>query len=509
MKKKIKILLMLLFVSGFIFNSCDKDFEVDELLNKNQKSDNSNLKVSKVYFNDFKKNTELLNKIAKSIGKNKIEQNQRIVHSTDNSFYIDTDFAYFIEDENGKHSYTFQMIRQNPLYRLENLILKENDSSGYNLYIAQYDITELEYEQLQNGENPTIINKLNIVPVANNIINTTNIFSRGSGEFCLTETIIPGNTCPGREHHTLGDVLGGAICPYFNGGGFSLYAQQTIFSWGPCVHDAGGGDGGDPVDGGNNDNIDNTGGNVNTTPTYTSNTIKKPCEEIKKITDKPQFVSNMQALKDNINGTKEKGFIIRDKVGTDAFSPIIEGDNKGNVTYPYFDSTPAELALLFSSVGTAHNHIITINTQIGIFTPEDLESLVFNGLIETHPQNPNLSTIPKKSVIFVITDKGFFALKINDLAKLVAFTNSYRLWTKEKTDEYMKEVFQDPDVYNIRPESSHDDQVIGFLRFIEDQDIGIDLYKGDKNNFNNFSKLSLTNFGYGEEPYSFVSTPCN
>ena len=113
MAKKIKSSILLFFISSFFLISCEKDIEEDIV---NQK--NSKLKIFKINFKEFKNNSELLNKIAKSTGKNKLEQNQRLVHSADNSFYIDTDFAYLIESENGNHSYTFLIIRQNPQYRL-------------------------------------------------------------------------------------------------------------------------------------------------------------------------------------------------------------------------------------------------------------------------------------------------------------------------------------------------------------------------------------------------------
>ncbi|WP_438967255.1 hypothetical protein [Flavobacterium sp.] len=526
----------------FTFTNCEYDEKNYNYQSKNNSE--KELKVSKVNYKQFSKNSKLLDKLGKFSNSSQ-QTSARLVYSNDNSFYIDTDFAYLIESENGEHSYTFQITRQNPQYLLENLIVNQNDSLGYSLYIAQYDINEVELEQLNNGENPNITNKLSIIPISNNTINTSTLFSRGSVEgMCLTVTIIPATSCSCKGH-TITDLQNGESCTCSDSE--TIFPEQTIYSWGPCGEDSGGG-GGDPTDGGNLDNPDNgfptgpgtgspsdgnsgTGNTINnppnnsnpnpdnsfedtnnpvlTTPTINTNVKNDPCNEIEKVIEKPQFVTNMQALKNNINGTKEIGFIIRDKEGTDAYSQILEGNNNGTVTYPYPESTPAELDLLFSSVGTAHNHITTINTQIGIFTPEDLDSLVFNGLIETHTQNPNVSTIPKKSVIFVITDKGFFALKINNLAKLIAFTNSYRLWSYDETKEYMEETFQNSNVYNIRPESSHDEQVTGFLRFIEDQDIGVDLYEGDDDNFNNFSKLSLANFGYGEEPYSFVSTPCN
>lgn len=71
MTKKIKILLLLLFTSSVFLNSCDKDYEEDVTLNTQQNRNNSNLKVSKVYYKDFKNNSTLLNKIEKTIGKPK------------------------------------------------------------------------------------------------------------------------------------------------------------------------------------------------------------------------------------------------------------------------------------------------------------------------------------------------------------------------------------------------------------------------------------------------------
>ncbi|WP_445455028.1 hypothetical protein [Flavobacterium sp. HNIBRBA15423] len=522
----------------FTFTNC----EYEEKISDYQSNHNSEqqLKVSKVNFNQFKKNKNLMEKLGKFTNTSQ-QTLEKLVYSNDNSFYVDTDFAYFIENENGKHSYTFQIIRQNSQYLLENLIINQNDSLGYNLFIAQYNINELELDQLSNGENPNIIDKLNIIPLSNNIINTSSLLSRGSVEgMCLTETIIPGNTCPGTEHHNLDDVLGGAFCPYFANGSFTLYKEQIIYSWGPCGQDTSGGGnygddltnpgggfptgsgdgnptGGSSGTGNSTGSPDNTNPNpdnsfedtqdpVLTTPTIATNVRNNPCNEISKVIEKPQFSTNMQTLKSNISGTKEKGFIIRDKYGADAFSEIVEGDDDGNVTYPYADTTIADLDNLFKSIGTAHNHIATINTQIGIFTPEDLANLMLNGLLETHLQNPNRSETPKKSIIFVITDKGLFSLKINNLTKLQAFCVDYGSWTKQEAEKYMNDIFQDPEGYNILPTSTHDEQVTGFLRFMQDQDIGVDLYEGNADTFGEWKKLNLTE---NNGVFSFTETPCN
>ena len=41
---------------------------------------------------------------------------------------------------------------------------------------------------------------------------------------------------------------------------------------------------------------------------------------------------------------------------------------------------------------------------------------------------------------------------------------------------------------------------------MNDYDLGVDLYEGDKNNFNNVKKLRLVDNGNGT--FSFVSEPC-
>jgi hypothetical protein len=47
----------------------------------------------------------------------------------------------------------------------------------------------------------------------------------------------------------------------------------------------------------------------------------------------------------------------------------------------------------------------------------------------------------------------------------------------------MKDFIQNPKKYNILPTSTRQEQVTGFLRFLQDQDIGIDLYVGNSDTF--------------------------
>lgn len=171
----------------------------------------------------------------------------------------------------------------------------------------------------------------------------------------------------------------------------------------------------------------------------------------------------------------------------------------------YYNTLPVDVAN--STYGNAHNHLKADTTHIGIFAPFDLNSLAFYGTMESHPQSPIYSTIPKKSVTFVITDKGFFALKIKDISKLKAFVTNYSGWSDKEIEKYMKDTFQNKEKYNIRYNSTHDEQVTGFLRFIKDEDIGIELYEGSRDTYQGWKKLELVNNGNGN--FTFNEIPCN
>ena len=436
LKQKLKIGLLLVWVA-LLFVACEYD---EKTVNYHtQDHAEKHLKVSKVNFNQLQNNKKLMDRLGKL--KNTTQQTAaRIIQSNDNSFYIDTDFAYLIESENGKHSYTFEIISQDPQYRLENLIVKENNTDGYNLYIAQYDITELEYEQLQNGENPSLINKLNIVPVANNIINTTNILNRGSAEgMCLTETVVPGNICP-EGYHSFDDITdnllagGNGGCNYFVAGTFTPYKEQVVYSWGPCGDDGGGGD---PIDDGNYDGPDggypggsgdgtpptdgsgtsdpanppdNTDPNpdnsfedtedpVNTTPVVEEEEYHNPCDKIKNETSSNNYKTKFKALTNNYNLSHETGFVEKEINGVKEYVDCVP-NGQNMVTPPQ------------GSKNITHVHQNLPKTLNGV--EYDGRAKIFSigdlfGLIRTlQANNPN----PKDAFCAMLSDEGVYAITI-------------------------------------------------------------------------------------------------
>jgi uncharacterized membrane protein YgcG len=240
-KKRSIAALLMLFALTMLFVNCQfDDKESFHIKNHNH----STYKVQKLKKEQYVKNSKLVNRLNKFESKFAKKSNSKIVSANDNSFSIDTDYSFYIEKENGKHSYTFLINRENSPFLLENLILSSHDSLGYEVYIAQYDITLSEYEQIKNGQNPNLLSKINLIKVEN-VINIENIFNRSTGfptqGLCGVWVTIPGNTCPDPvAQHKYGEY-----CTHVNDGSITLYPDITIYEWQECGYDSsGGGSGG-------------------------------------------------------------------------------------------------------------------------------------------------------------------------------------------------------------------------------------------------------------------------
>ena len=80
------------------------------------------------------------------------------------------------------------------------------------------------------------------------------------------------------------------------------------------------------------------------------------------------------------------------------------------------------------------------------------------------------------------------------------------LQSNSEKEKYVKDNFFDPEKYNILPTSTHDQQVTGFLRFLEDKDVGADIYEGNPVNNGEWRKLNLVN---NNGSFTYTQTPCN
>ncbi len=531
MTEKIKILLLLLSQVVFL-NSCDKDYEEDVTLTTQQNSNNSNLKVSKVYYKDFKNNSTLLNKIEKTIGKPKPSINQRTVHSSDNSFYIDTDYAYYIEDENGNHSYTFQITRENPQYLLENLILNSNNQNSYDAFIAQYNITEQEYIELEHGHNPDLSSKVTLTPVNGTIIDINSIFTRSSAEErCLTVTIIPATSCS-CEGHTFSDLENGETCTCSDSA--AIYPEQTVYSWGPCGEEEGGGggydNGDDPYTGGSNEGtggtpsdndspenndpnqneeIEDTENPVNTTPVVLVD-ITEPCETLEQLNDLTidptnDFSTKMNELKNKITSNEPNEWVF----SVERITSYNITTNENNTDYNTTDIIEGDVTS--SKTWKGEDYIGGVHTHPkhghAVFSWSDIRNLeltyneadrgnkrhVFYMVVSTNPNNNNQPLV--------------YTIKVNDISKL-----------KAKIDED----WNDPLLISKFPEEEKREKEINRILGIKYEenkanlekyflqkfgDYGIDLYKAQNGNLNDWAKLNLDYNSSGQ--LDAIPQPCN
>lgn len=230
--------------------------------------------------------------------------------------------------------------------------------------------------------------------------------------------------------------------------------------------------------------------------------VSDPCLQLRTQTAKPAFVSKMNVLKNNRTGQYEKGFNISTNPNNE-FSPIITGNGLGELDYGLFSMSDADA---FTMYGSAHNHLNDKPDQVGVFGQVDLQDLFVRSVLEMATQNPNNTATPEKSVVYLISNIGFFALKINDIAKFQAYCVKWMNFSDEQKKNFVDNVFSHPNGYNITHNSPYLQQVKGFLRYLQDEDMGVDLFEGETNTYGGWKKLSLNSDGNAN--FTINSVPC-
>lgn len=156
MKQKLKTYLQLsLFVFGifFILTNCERELAEDI-----ETQETSRFSVRTLNKNEVNSKDKIVSKLNTLNSKKKdgfrTNNQAREIYNTEHGFTINTDYVKYIEDsENGNHSYSFTIQRDNSITdKLENLLLHSNLDGGYDAYIVEYGFTKEEYEHL--SENP-------------------------------------------------------------------------------------------------------------------------------------------------------------------------------------------------------------------------------------------------------------------------------------------------------------------------------------------------------------------
>ncbi|WP_220352448.1 hypothetical protein [Winogradskyella eximia] len=208
----------------------------------------------------------------------------------------------------------------------------------------------------------------------------------------------------------------------------------------------------------------------------------KDCEELRKNSENTTFKQRMQVLADAIPGDIEKAFGIYNgtyfnpPVSNPACGPIVDGDeNHSGIV----NSHPVLKAY-------AHNHLKNASgtrKHIGTFSPKDITN--FNNIFtDSNSDDSPSPLLQHEMAYYLVCDEGNYVMKVKDGTKLLDFTILMGSdgFAKEVKDYYRKN--------KIKHGKPKKDQNLGFLKFMKEYNIGIDLYEADAN-FENWKKLEL------------------
>lgn len=436
-----------------ILYSCRTD-QLHEQENFNNTS-KFHLTSKRISLNDAKHKSQLLSELEKSkVVLKKFSQNisGKTVSYAD-GVTLDTDNVTYIENGPNYHTYTFYLKRESASAdaSLENLVLSPLTDGSYRELLFTYNLTSSEKQMLENGFIVDTQGKVKVTELTKGTYNNGGQLAKTSCNWTETTVWVP---CSEGLHSGSNFSACRFITHPEEGTpprAYTVEEYRCLSETDPGPGEVGGGStggGGSSSSGSGGDNDDTTpcsGNGVLTEPQQPGitdpngcntgiptiptlpNPKTDPCVQLSNLGKKDYFKNNMAELNNNVeNGTVEKGFVLHNDATTPA-SYIISGssnNDSNSIDFSAYYSTLSN-AQVYSMYGNAHNHLKNDPKHIGVFTPEDLPFLATYGIIETDPQNPVKSLLPVKSIIFVTTDKGFFALKIKDLDGLKAFVNKY------------------------------------------------------------------------------------
>lgn len=214
MKTLFKILL-LFFTIGF-FQSCEKDnfSKESEIALSNHEITNKRLNLDEI------PNFKNVNAIIKKLDK-KLNSNTLFKSSDFDGVTILTDDIIYMTYANS-HTYTLQLVRSNPDYYIENIVLHYNvETSSYDEYLLQYDVTASEFidihQNIMTNQNlPIILTKLNKGTIVE-VINKSD---------CSRSCQVTTTNCAGAGSHGFNEYLNGD-CSYELNSDMGIQVYQT------------------------------------------------------------------------------------------------------------------------------------------------------------------------------------------------------------------------------------------------------------------------------------------
>lgn len=180
--KLTKIGILIIGVFSFFFTACETENEITEENLTTVKQDYS---VNKVKFSEFVNNTKLVETLSElNISfKTKNNDSANRLNSPEQSYYLDTNEAIYIENSDGiHHTYTFAIVSEEMNFNLENIVLSFQEDGTYKAYLTTYTLTEQERINLNNNIDVNLTNKSSIEKLD---YNQVNIYRRSNCTFEL------------------------------------------------------------------------------------------------------------------------------------------------------------------------------------------------------------------------------------------------------------------------------------------------------------------------------------
>ncbi len=489
----IKILVKPFFVMCFlvICFSCEKDLYEEATIEQRQ-----GIKSRRISFEELNTNIKVIKEL--NLVKQKLKPtllgNERIISVGD--FFIETDDVLLLEYGELK-SYTFPVYFTEDDAKLKNLVISEKLDGTYESKVLEYDLTPQEKIDLTNDDLKSITN-----PIV-----TTRVSSYEIGVQCVTVTITYLVACSDGYYHNGTDSTEWTPCyatsppkikvisEVFCGGGGGIPTPIPDIG---VPGNSGGGPGGTPT-------LPLDYPNPQTNPEEYQNGITQPinpnlnnvlptlnpcaeliAKDIDSVFNAKMIELNNKAATQNF----ESAYILyQNAIDGLQLSNEITGNQNAASANLIFQSNSTNSQSNFNAIAAIHCHLDDGST-FKVFSYADIIALAHIATISTRP--------PNELAIYVTTNSGTFALKVNN-----------RILLRNKKSLLEANLRQNEIDFDNLVKTNFDlnKQKLGFLKFINTitgiGNPGIDFYEKDTAT-NKWNLLTLSSNGT-----AIIPIPCN
>jgi hypothetical protein len=446
------ILKLLFFNTILLLFGCSEEL-FDEQINK------SNIKIQRISMDDtkFKENHKLMKSVdnlLKNQSKNAIN---RFEFNSEYDFFIDEENGIYIEKDN-LESYTFPAYKNETDSLVTNIVFNKTTNGDYDVIIAKYNLLKTELNNLTKEE---------LIATDVIFINITNKFS-ALELICMEEY----------SYESTNDLVGADSEPFF----------QWIITGSYCFWSNSTGSGGDDAGG----SAENSGGGILTSPIDSnygggggSGSTKTPCQQLKDNNSKPITNTTPQkTVLDNLNDlTTQMSTVPRERMYVLFPTSTSENQYEESFTQGPLNGGDAELNVSGIYISALmHCHYKT--SLLSIFSLSDIYqmySLQSSGFLLNNGET---------FTSYLVTAHGTkYAIRFTppDPNSLNTYNQNFFVgWEFNNVKDVKEKAYEQ----NVNIKNTISQNELGFLKFLRDQNLGVEIYKADAT-FTQWSKLTI------------------